>query len=72
MHIWHHEKELRGKSGVNFGAALSVWDYFFTTAYNPQDIDGKDLELSFKGYEKYPKGFLIQQIQPFVELFKKE
>jgi len=71
MHIWHHDKGIRGKTGVNFGDALSIWDFFFTTAYLSEKNDGKNLELGFKGYKKYPKGFLMQQVQPFIELLKR-
>lgn len=71
MHIWHHDKGIKGKTGVNFGDALSIWDYFFTTAYTPENKDGKNLKLGFKDYEKYPKGFFMQQLQPFIEVFKR-
>lgn len=37
MHIWHHDKKVRGRAGVNFGIAFSVWDWVFGTAYMPND-----------------------------------
>ena len=37
MHIWHHEKELRGSAGVNFAVVLSLWDWLFRTAYMPKE-----------------------------------
>jgi sterol desaturase/sphingolipid hydroxylase (fatty acid hydroxylase superfamily) len=64
MHLWHHAKEIpEGKTGVNFGLSLSIWDYLFGTAYIPTQ-DGKT-QLGFEGVEKYPTTFLAQIIKPF-------
>ncbi|GFD71614.1 hypothetical protein KUL113_10340 [Tenacibaculum sp. KUL113] len=64
MHIWHHAKELpeSRKMGVNFGITLSIWDYIFKTNYIP--YNGRDIELGFKGDEKFPKDFIHQEIYP--------
>ncbi|WP_405609256.1 sterol desaturase family protein [Polaribacter sp. Asnod1-A03] len=64
MHIWHHVKVLPEdrKNGVNFGITLSIWDYIFKTNYIPHS--GRDIELGFEGDEKFPKGFLQQEIYP--------
>ena len=63
MHIWHHSKIIpEGKSGVNFGLSLSIWDYIFGTAYIPSD--GRDIELGFEGDEDFPKDFGRQITYP--------
>jgi sterol desaturase/sphingolipid hydroxylase (fatty acid hydroxylase superfamily) len=72
MHIWHHAKTWpRNRTrGMNFGLTLSIWDYLFGTAYVP--YDGKDLDLGFEGDERFPSGFIGQQIRPFIKIKKKE
>lgn len=72
FHIWHHDAEVRGKDGVNFGNALSIWDFFFGTAYLPEDRDGSEIRLGFHNSEEYPQGFISQQLQPFKEFFRKD
>lgn len=64
MHIWHHAKNLPEdrKNGVNFGITLSIWDYIFKTNYIP--YSGRDIEIGFKGDEKFPKSFLKQEMYP--------
>ena len=64
MHIWHHAKELplERKNGVNFGITLSIWDYIFKTNYIPSD--GRDIEIGFNEDEKFPKGFIGQEMYP--------
>jgi len=64
MHIWHHSKELpEGKSGVNFGISLSIWDYIFKTSHIPHT--GRDIDLGFEQVDSYPKTFLGQLLEPF-------
>ena len=63
MHIWHHSKELPVPYGVNFGLSLSMWDYIFGTAYQPEN--GRDIKLGFKGVENYPDKFVEQLVEPF-------
>ena len=63
MHIWHHSKELPVLYGVNFGLSLSMWDYIFGTAYQPEN--GRDIKLGFKGVENYPDKFAEQLVEPF-------
>jgi sterol desaturase/sphingolipid hydroxylase (fatty acid hydroxylase superfamily) len=53
MHIWHHEKELRGKAGVNFAVVFSLWDWMFRTAYMPREALQPEA-LGFEGMEKVP------------------
>lgn len=65
MHIWHHAKALpeAHPTGVNFGITLSIWDYLFGTDHIPSS--GRDIELGFEDVEKYPEGFIGQQVAPF-------
>ena len=63
MHIWHHSKELPEPYGVNFGLSLSIWDYIFGTAYLP--VNGKDIQIGFRGVENYPNSFTAQMLEPF-------
>jgi sterol desaturase/sphingolipid hydroxylase (fatty acid hydroxylase superfamily) len=66
MHIWHHAKTLPdGTYGVNFGLTLSIWDYIFKTNYIPKN--GRDIELGFKGDEKFPHDLEHQLIYPIVK-----
>lgn len=57
MHIWHHDVEMHGKGGQNFGIVLSVWDWLFGTVYWPQDQE-KPAHIGFAGMEDYPQGLL--------------
>lgn len=66
MHLWHHSKEIpKGKSGVNFGISLSLWDYIFKTNYIPS-ID-ENIKLGFDNDEKFPKNFIEQEIYPLIK-----
>ncbi|MBS0657466.1 MAG: sterol desaturase family protein [Verrucomicrobia bacterium] len=63
MHIWHHSEVIPdGRSGVNFGLTLSVWDYLFGTAWMPKD--GRDIALGYPGMAM-PRSFLAQLVFPF-------
>lgn len=66
MHIWHHAKELpeEHRYGVNFGLTLAIWDYLFGTAHVPHS--GRDVELGFKGLQKFPKTFVGQVLHGWV------
>lgn len=64
MHLYHHAYHLPKESyGVNFGISLSLWDYLFGTDYVP-DENG-EIELGFKGDEKFPKDFIGQNLHGF-------
>jgi len=65
MHIWHHAYNIpeERKYGINFGISLSVWDYLFGTAYIPHN--GRDIRLGFPDIEKFPKGFVDQNLHGF-------
>ena len=67
MHIWHHSYELPDdrKYGINFGLTLAIWDYIFGTAYIPHS--GQNIRLGFPDIEKFPQGFIEQNMQGFIE-----
>jgi len=65
MHVWHHDVELHGKGGQNFGIVLSIWDWIFKTVYWPDDEE-KPRKLGFKDQETtYPEGVLRRFVYPF-------
>jgi len=65
MHLWHHSYHLPEdrKRGVNFGISLSIWDYIFGTSYVPEDSG--TIKLGFPGMEKFPDGFVHQNLHGF-------
>lgn len=64
MHLYHHSYILpKGRSGVNFGISLSIWDYIFKTNYVPEDSG--TIEIGFPGEENLPKGFFGQLVHGF-------
>ncbi len=65
MHIWHHEKKLRGKAGVNFAVVFSLWDWLFGTAYFP-DGTVQPAELGFAGEAKVSRSLLKRFFLPFM------
>lgn len=69
IHLWHHAIEIDRKHNVNYGDALSMWDYLFGTAYLPDDRN--ELELGFEGVADYPKTFGGQLIAPFRSLLSR-
>jgi sterol desaturase/sphingolipid hydroxylase (fatty acid hydroxylase superfamily) len=68
MHVWHHDVELHGRGGQNFGIVLSVWDWLFGTAYWPKDHD-QPQRLGFAGMESYPRSLLGRLLYPFSKLW---
>lgn len=69
MHIWHHSEVIpEGRSGVNFGLTLSVWDYLFGTAWMPKD--GRDIKLGYPQMEM-PRNFFAQVAYPFRQWFRR-
>lgn len=62
MHIWHHAHDMPEDMpyGINFGISLALWDYLFGTARIPHD--GRDIRLGFPGVERFPKGFVAQNL----------
>lgn len=64
MHLYHHAYHLpKGRNGVNYAISLSLWDYIFRTNYIPEESG--TIELGFEGEEKFPKGFVSQNLYGF-------
>ena len=63
MHIWHHDVEMHGKGGQNFGIVLSIWDWLFGTAYWPKDQERPE-RIGFAGMEEYPRGIIRRFLWP--------
>ena len=64
MHVWHHSIDIDPNRNVNYGSALSMWDWLYGTAYMPEENHG-DLELGFVGVDEFPKSFVGQFVYPF-------
>lgn len=67
MHVWHHDVELHGKGGQNFGIVLSVWDWLFGTVYWPRDVDHPK-KLGFEGIHRYPRRLIPRFAYPFYKI----
>jgi sterol desaturase/sphingolipid hydroxylase (fatty acid hydroxylase superfamily) len=65
MHIWHHEKHIRGKAGVNFGVVFSFWDWLFGTAYMPRTGNLAPDEIGYRGMEKVSGSLIKRFFVPF-------
>jgi sterol desaturase/sphingolipid hydroxylase (fatty acid hydroxylase superfamily) len=62
LHLWHHALEIPARRNVNYGSALSLWDFLLGTAHLP---DGRsDLELGFEGVDRFPTTLWGQQTWP--------
>jgi len=67
MHVWHHDVELHGKGGQNFGIVLSIWDWIFGTVYWPKNQEQPE-QLGFEDMEDtYPQGLLARLVYPFLK-----
>ena len=66
MHVWHHDIELHGKGGQNFGIVLSVWDWLFGTVFWPQHPEEPD-RLGFQGMDRYPQSIARRIAYPFLK-----
>ena len=64
MHVWHHDVELHGKGGQNYGQVLSIWDWLFKTVYWPEDAE-RPGRFGFHGMETYPRGIVRRLFYPF-------
>lgn len=65
MHVWHHDVEVHGKGGQNFGIVLSIWDWLFGTVYWPKN-EIQPEEIGFEGMEAtYPENLLARIVYPF-------
>ena len=70
MHIWHHAIDVDPNRSVNYGSALSIWDWIYRTAYFPEETRG-DLKLGFAGVDAFPKTFVGNLFALSVSLAKK-
>jgi len=66
MHIWHHDKKLRGTAGVNFAVVFSLWDWLFGTAYMPRQAL-QPVEIGFQGMERTPSSLWRRFLVPNVD-----
>jgi sterol desaturase/sphingolipid hydroxylase (fatty acid hydroxylase superfamily) len=64
FHAWHHDVELHGKDGQNFGINLAIWDWLFGTAYWPKATESP-ANYGFPGMKTYPKGIWRRLWEPF-------
>jgi sterol desaturase/sphingolipid hydroxylase (fatty acid hydroxylase superfamily) len=69
MHVWHHDYDWPADHphGVNFGIALSLWDWIFGTAYWPSKSESPEqqpMRLGFQGIERFPRGLLARFFYP--------
>ena len=64
MHIWHHDVDLHGGHGCNFGINLSLWDWLFGTVYRTGTSE-QPATIGFIGLARFPRGFFAQQAVPF-------
>lgn len=61
MHLWHHDADVDGKSGVNFAIIFSAWDWIFRTARLPE---APPQRLGYEGVERMPEDFLSHVVWP--------
>src|SRR5687768_11568514 len=64
FHAWHHDIELHGKGGQNFGVNLAVWDWLFRTAYWPAGAKSPT-QYGVPGMRHYPRGIWGRLWEPF-------
>jgi len=67
MHVWHHDVEVHGKGGQNFGIVLSVWDWLFGTVYWPKDAERPE-RLGFAGMDRYPRRLVPRFAYPLYKV----
>jgi sterol desaturase/sphingolipid hydroxylase (fatty acid hydroxylase superfamily) len=64
FHAWHHDVELHGRHGQNFGATLVLWDWLFGTAHWPSNVE-QPKEFGLKDAASYPRGIWGRLWEPF-------
>ncbi len=65
FHAWHHDVELHGKGGQNFGVNLVIWDWLFGTAYWPK-LEEAPVRYGLDAADNYPKGIWRRLWNPFM------
>jgi len=64
FHAWHHDFEMHGRGGQNFGVSFVLWDWLFRTAHAPQTAK-RPAKFGFKDIHVYPKGIWHRLWHPF-------
>lgn len=70
-HYWHHAKNVKSDTSVNYASILTVWDHIFGYFYLPENPKKKPI-LGLYHDDTPTGGFLKQQLHPFKTLFSKE
>lgn len=68
MHVWHHDVQVHGRGGQNFGIVLSLWDWLFGTVYWPDEKEIPE-KLGFQGMQTYPENLILRITYPFYKVF---
>lgn len=63
MHIWHHERQVRHRFGVNYAIVFSTWDWLFRTVYFP--LQETPEIIGFEGDEHFPQALWWRFLFPF-------
>lgn len=66
LHVWHHDVELHGRGGQNFGVVFSLWDRLFGTLYYPEDEEAPR-RLGFGGQERFPAALWRRLLYPLFQ-----
>lgn len=64
FHAWHHDVELHGKHGQNYGVNLVLWDWIFGTAHWPS-AQAAPRQLGLGEGTSYPRGIWARLWEPF-------
>lgn len=64
FHAWHHDVELHGEHGQNFGVSLVLWDWIFGTAHLPSR-QRMPAQLGLEDSQTYPRGIWARLWEPF-------
>jgi len=62
MHRMHHLREVKYQQS-NYGTVFSLWDWFFGTAYYPDEEEYKD--VPYGSHPEYPQNFISANIHVF-------
>lgn len=64
FHAWHHDVELHGRAGQNFGLNLAIWDWLFRTAYWPRHAESPT-RFGLERATPFPSGIWARLWEPF-------
>lgn len=71
LHRWHHRADYQDAQ-VNFGAWLTIWDYFFGTAYDDPKMQTSLGEIGIKEEPNFPKSYFKQMLYPYSSKIQKQ